>query len=696
MENKPEEPNPKEAKSNSLFSRLLNRNLKKKEPQPEPQPQPEPENTAVNLDNILSKSPKEFQDNNRSIITNALKGLGARNTLNLAMGKGKITQKDLNKIVGNLSQNNIIEMSERINFNEDVIQQLKVIANKVNLNPENINKFRSISKKLKINDSDFDSVIQSLNTSLSENDNIDIDEVKSLLFNLNDSNGLNIDDLVKQDVKEPIEKFIDNVETPKIQNEEYAKKLNSLRRIIKKVENGKELTQKEKDNYTEILYELQNINEDDKDKNEIENYLDIITSKFDIDKNANINSSNKTIVDFKQIASVFRTALIIMITICIVVYIFVVIISTINVFYLLYKIFSMIGSLFYNSVITNNQTLSYNAKQIVKITKNNTKYDIFNIITEQEMAITVFNTSIYIIYILMAYVITFILCVIYTQIYRFTHVLNGKLSDIDSKYEILSIIAIIFIFGIIHLLIYKFLFKNIAMSSFRNINNFESNVDKTINYIILPKENNTNECVKFYELLSDTSKRNEIDIILSDKVANINTNTNDNDIRKYLMMYNIYMYFEEYLYMNDVMKDKIGNYFGIINDDNEIPETITLIGLLDSNERKLLKVYHENLPFHSLIPSSSLEKYQKINEDITQAINSINKQIIKYTGTFFPFLITCLYIFLICIYNIYTFYIILKYVVVTEKDNLFITFIYSFSHKYIYYCEKIYSIIFNK
>ena len=694
MENKLEEPKPKEAKSNSFFSRLLDRNSKKKEPKLEPQP--EPENTAVNLDNILSKSSKEFQDNNRSIITNALKGLGVRKTYNLAMGKGKITQKDLNKIVGNLSQNNIIDMSERINFNEDVIQQLKVIANKVNLNPENINKFRSISKKLKINDSDFDSVIQSLNTSLNENDNIDIDEVKSLLFNLNDSNGLNIDDLTKQDVKEPIEKFIDNVETPKIQNEEYAKKLNSLRRIIKKVENGKELTQKEKDNYTEILYELQNINEDDKDKNEIENYLDIITSKFDIDKNANINSSNKTIVDFKQIASVFRTALIIMITICIVVYIFVVIISTINVFYLLYKIFSMIGSLFYNSVITNNQTLSYNAKQIVKITKNNTKYDIFNIITEQEMAITVFNTSIYIIYILMAYVITFILCVIYTQIYRFTHVLNGKLSDIDSKYEILSIIAIIFIFGIIHLLIYKFLFKNIAMSSFRNINNFESNVDKTINYIILPKENNTNECVKFYELLSDTSKRNEIDIILSDKVANINTNTNDNDIRKYLMMYNIYMYFEEYLYMNDVMKDKIGNYFGIINDDNEIPETITLIGLLDSNERKLLKVYHENLPFHSLIPSSSLEKYQKINEDITQAINSINKQIIKYTGTFFPFLITCLYIFLICIYNIYTFYIILKYVVVTEKDNLFITFIYSFSHKYIYYCEKIYSIIFNK
>jgi hypothetical protein len=162
------------------------------------------------------------------------------------------------------------------------------------------------------------------------------------------------------------------------------------------------------------------------------------------------------------------------------------------------------------------------------------------------------------------------------------------------------------------------------------------------------------------------------------------------------------MYFEEYLYMNDVMKDKIKKYFGISNDldkadkDDKEVEQISFIGLLDSNERKLLKAYHEDLPFHKLVSKDYIEDYQKITEDITSAINSINKYIIKYTGTFFPFLITCIYICLICIYNIYTLYILFKFIIKTEEDDMFMTFIYTFSHKYIYYCEYIYSIFFNK
>lgn len=646
-----------------------------------------------------SKEPKEPKDNNNSILYNGLKGIGLWKGLKLSSGKEvELTQKEVNAVIRNLSHNNIIQIGENINFNDEVIEKLKELASKVKLDPDNIKKFETVSNKLGIKDTDFNSIVDNLNREVKDTDKIDINEMKSFinsLGNIDINNALKMKDVENtQQTKEPLEKFIDTVETPKIQNEEYAKKLNIIRRTVKKIENGKELTKQEKERYEETLKELQEIDDNDKDKDEIEKYLETITTNFNIEKNASITKKDKVVVDFKQIASVFRTALIIMITICIVVYIIVVIISIINVINLLYKILNMIISLFYNSVITNNQTLSYNARQIVKSTKNNTKYDLFNIILEQETAITVFNSSIYIIYILMAYVITFILCIIYTQIYRYTHILNGQLSDIDVKYEILTIIAIIFIFSIIHLLIYKFLFKNIALTNFRSICDFESNVDKNINNIILPNENNTNECNKFYQLLSDTSKRNEIDAIISDKMTDIDTNAND--IRKYLMMYNIYMYFEEYLYMNDVMKDKIANYFGIINDDNGIQEPITFIGLLDSNERKLLKAYHENLPFHSLVSAANMEKYQKINEDITQTITNINKQIIKYTGTFFPFLITCLYIILICIYNIYTFYIILKYVIVTEKDNLFITFIYNFSHNYISYCEKIYSIIFNK
>jgi predicted PurR-regulated permease PerM len=283
---------------------------------------------------------------------------------------------------------------------------------------------------------------------------------------------------------------------------------------------------------------------------------------------------------------------------------------------------------------------------------------------------------------------------------KYTHVLKGSLSDIDEKYKILPIIGLLLIFSIFHLLIYKFIFKNMAISNFKEITKFETDVDMRISNIIETKYNNNDECSKFFDLLTDTSKRNELDTYFSNKVKTIKVD-NENSIRKYLMMYNIYMYFQEYLYMNDVMKDKIKKYFGIANDldkddkDEEV-EQISFIGLLDSNERKLLKAYHEELPFHKLVSKEYIEDYQQITEEITSAINSINKYIIKYTGTFFPFLITCIYICIICVYNIYTLYILFKFINKTELENIFATFIYSFSHKYIYYCEKIYSIFFNK
>lgn len=238
-----------------------------------------------------------------------------------------------------------------------------------------------------------------------------------------------------------------------------------------------------------------------------------------------------------------------------------------------------------------------------------------------------------------------------------------------------------------------------AISNFKDINKFETDVDIRISNIIQKNYNNNDECSKFFDLLTDTSKRNELDTLFSTKIKTIKTDS-DNNIRKYLMMYNIYMYFEEYLYMNDVMKEKIKNYFGISKDEDEegkeLKTDTTFIGLLDSNERKLLKLYHEDLPFHNLISKEYLEDYQSVNEEISSTINAINKYIIRYTGTFFPFLITCIYIFLICIYNIYTLYILFKFVIATEPDNIFITFIYTFAHKYILYCEKFYSLFYSK
>ena len=622
--------------------------------------------------------------------------------------KLNINNSDIEEIKASLGSNS----NDKITIED--IQQIFIPGNEEDITNKIINKFdtskiknkttqdklniiyKNIKKKQKgklLNQTEIDEYENTLNE-LKELDNTDTDkkEVEKYLDSIKDTN---LKDITK--ISKIPEKTINEFDLPNIQNKETADKLKIIYKSIKKAEQGKPLKQTEIDEYENTLNELKGLDDTDTDKKEVENYLDTIKDNINLEY-ANTND-NKTIINFTQYASLFRYCLVIIITLCIIIYVIIVILSSINVIYLLIKLINSIISLFYNSVLTNEQTLSYNAKQIVKSTNNNFKYDIFNVLAEQKTALSIFNSVIYIIYILMAYVITYLLLVIYVQMMKYTHILKGTLADIDSKYQILSIIGLLLLFSTIHLLIYKFIFKNMAISNFKTINNFEKDVDERISNIIQKDYNNTDECSKFFDLLSDTSKRNELDSLFATKVKTIKVDS-ENNLRKYLMMYNIYMYFEEYLYMNDVMKEKIKNYFGISKEEdeegNELKKDTTFVGLLDSNERKLLKLYHEDLPFHSFISKEYLEEYQKINEDISTTINNINKYIIRYTGTFFPFLITCIYIFIICIYNIYTLYILFKFVLETEPDNIFITFIYTFSHKYIYYCEKIYSFFYSK
>jgi hypothetical protein len=625
------------------------------------------------------------------------KNISISNLYNIA--KGKFSQDTIAKFIKSFPQDKLEQLAKNIKLTPDMVDKIKKIAPQIKLDdPNDREKLKYIANKSGMSQYDIDEIDLMVGTKATGKD-LKIRDIQKILMN-DDIDDTNNEDDNEDDNEKKVK--ISKIKLPNINNNEITNNLHFINRILKKTEKGYKITQDEQEKYDRTLDELKNIDDNDPDKDEVNKYLNLIKKThiigFDI-KNSSI-SGNYTIIEFARYAHLFRFCLIVIITICIFIYIIIVIISIINVIYLIIKIINSIISLFYNTIITNDQTLSYSAKQIIKSSKNNYKYDIFNIIAEQQTALTIFNTIIYIIYILMAYVILYLLCVIYVQMMRYTHTLNGSISDIDPKYQILSIIFIFFLFSIIHLLIYKFLFKKIAISNFKTITNFEDNIDKQIISIIDKSNNNNDECNKFFNLLTDTSKRNEIDTLFSIKVKNIKKDV-DNNIRKYLMMYNIYMYFENYLYMNDIMKEKIKRYFGISSNNEEIEpitETpdITFIGLLDSNERKLLKAYHEDLPFHSLISKDYLEDYQDINEQIGTTIATINKNIIKYQGTFFPFLITCIYILIICFYNVYTLYIIFKFINNTENDNIFMPFIYTLSHRYITLYDRIYSLFFNK
>jgi hypothetical protein len=453
--------------------------------------------------------------------------------------------------------------------------------------------------------------------------------------------------------------------------------------IVNKNAKGRPLNLLDKELYDNIdsrLDEIKSrINDDpsrpqDDDIDKLKEYVASIQSNVEI-KDEDVINTTKQIVDFKQIAHYFSLLIKFLATICIVIFIIVLIISFFNVVNLGIKILTNIVSIFYNKIITNNQIISYEAKNITKCTKNNYKDDIFNILNEQYTSLAVFNTIIYIIYILLGYVIIFILLVIFVNIYRYTHVLNGELKDIDPKYQLTSVLIIIFITSFVHLLIYKFFFRQLTMAKYKDIIDYETKVDNIIKKNLQPVNKAADE--DFFDLLTDSSRRSDIDSILANKVNEIDEP--GSDLAKYLFMYDLYMYFDDYGYINDVVKDDLKNYLKLGDKDNS---DRTFISFLDANERKLIKLYHEELPFYKQIPKEKLERFQKMNEKISQDIGNINKNIIKYTGTFYPFLFACIYIIGIFFFNVLCTYILMDYILSTEKDELFMPFIYTIAKKY--------------
>lgn len=491
------------------------------------------------------------------------------------------------------------------------------------------------------------------------------------------------------------------LEKPVIKNKELSQIVEEFKSIISAKKKGYAINTEQQKKYDDIEDRIETFYSkyvDPKDQNETlgqeikdaYDYIETLKSQANeqiISKTDDLNTiinTKKTVIEFKRIADICKMLIMILVVICIFLTLITLIISFINVINLCIKLLSSIVALFYNSVITNNQSISYSAKEIIKCTKNNFKYDIFNILNEQLTSLSVFNTAIYIIYILLFYVILFILAMIFVNIYQYTHVLNGGLKDIDPKFQLLTIVGMVFGCSLIHLLIYKFLFRNLSFNKFKDINNYEVNIDNVIALNLSPinKEYDND----FFDLMADSTKRAEIDNMFSKMVLDIEQPSTN--LSKYLLMYDLYMYFDEYVYMNDVVKEELRKYFKLSEEKSDK----TLISFLDSNERKLIKLYHEALPFYSQIPADKLGAFQKVNEKVAQIIGNVNKSIIKYTGTFFPFLICCIYIIGIFIFNAFCTYMIMSFIESTRDDKMFPGFIYNLSLRYISVITYFYNI----
>ena len=477
--------------------------------------------------------------------------------------------------------------------------------------------------------------------------------------------------------------------------------------IVNKLKNNSKISTKEIDTFNSIENSVNSVEIKDDDKNKEKREAKrkalieyIKTTKEELEKqnigfkDENIINTNKIILDFSKVVNVFKIILVGLTVISIIIYIVVLIISIYNLFNLLIKIIGTIIYLFYNKTLTHLDTLSYKAKNITKCTKDNYSGDIFNVLNEQLTALSVFNTNIYIIYIILGYVILYLLYFIYSLIFSKFYVFKGDIKDIDPKFTLLTVIAIIFMCSFFHLLIYKFLFKTICLNKFKECDKDETNIDdKLKTYLSSFKDiDEPSENTKFYNLLTDSTKKEEIDAKFQNMVLDLEEDRKSN-LGKYLLIYDLYIYFQDYLYMDDKKKELIKDKFDEMMKGDTCKTSF--VSVMDLNERRLIKSYHQELPFYNQIPSEKSEYFKIIDTNIGDLLTSANKSIITYAGTFYPFLFTCIYILIICIYNIITTYIILKHISDNKEEQIFPQFIYTMADKIIDIVNRIYNLFNN-
>ena len=350
-------------------------------------------------------------------------------------------------------------------------------------------------------------------------------------------------------------------------------------------------------------------------------------------------------------------------------------ISFLGLLILIYDIIINTITLFVNSAnSTNNLSLDYITKDIIKCNKDNYDNDRFLILTEQKQNLSIFNIGVYIIYLLIFYLITYLILVFYTTQMKLKF--EGSINDIDNKNVYLIMIIILIFYSLIHLLIFKYLFKPYVYIPYKNINDEEKNIDIMIaKYIIVETDNK--QIIKFndlFELLYDASKIDDLSDYFLREIKNENI---DGCLVQKIIIYNLYEYLRKYVIFDDVFKNKFKTYCSTLEN-----KTITFISMLKNDEINIISNYHEELNFINKLDDKSIEFYNILNADVSKKLKEINKIIITHNKTTLPFFITIVYMIIIFLLNLIFIYFIIKQIIADETDAY---------HKYI----KTASIILN-
>jgi len=343
-------------------------------------------------------------------------------------------------------------------------------------------------------------------------------------------------------------------------------------------------------------------------------------------------------------------------------------ISFLGLLILIYDIIINTIKLFVNSAnSTNNISLDYIAKSIIRCNKDNYSNDRFFILTEQKQNLSILNIGSYTLYLLIIYFLLYLILLIYSSLMKYNFV--GSINDIDSNFIFLLMIIILSVYSFIHLLIFKYFFKPYVYIPYKTINDEEIEIDKMIaSYIIIKSDKG--QIIKFndfFDLLYDSSKIEEISDYFLKEIKNMN---NDGCLEQKIIIYNLYEYLRQYVNFDDNFKKNFKQYCS--TDENNKPKyengsSITFISMLKNDEIKIISNYHEELNFINKL-DDNIEFYNKLNTEVSKKIKNINKKIITHNKTILPFFITIVYMILIFLLNFFIVYLIIQQIIGDKYD----------------------------
>jgi len=357
---------------------------------------------------------------------------------------------------------------------------------------------------------------------------------------------------------------------------------------------------------------------------------------------------------------------------CIIILFSVVVLSLVSFFQLIYEIIKNIILLFVNTQSTKGSSIDYLSKNIIKCTKDDLSYDNCYIFYVQKQNLSLLNISTYTIYLLLIYALAFVLVRLYAQFMGQKFI--GSVNSIDNYGVFLPIIGIIFIYASVHFFMYKFIFKSFVYIPYKLLDDKERDTDELIGkYILIYKADDNEEPLidnNFFEIIYDLTRIDELNTIFMNGIENKNI---DNCLEQKIIIYDIYMYLREYVVFDNIMKQKFADYCTSTYEDkpnySNTTNKITFLSLLNNNEVKMIRKYHEELAFFNNISDNNLEFYNNLNKSINKKIRDINAQIITHNKTIVPFFTIIFYIVLILIYNLVIFYIILNFVLMDNNNQ---------------------------